>query len=168
MGYEAFISLGSNMGLCSKNLQKAIAAMSTLAGLKILSKSGIYYTEPQDMLEQPWFINQVVCVGLEEQITPTMLLKFLKEIEQKMGRLPGILKGPRVIDLDILIFGNKVVRSQELIIPHPQMKKRAFVLIPLQEISPDFIFPDGESVAEAVKKIQFRVVKNRIYQRIDT
>lgn len=168
MGYEAFISLGSNLGLCSKNLQKAIAAISILTGLKILSESRIYYTEPQDMLDQPWFFNQVISVELEEHITPATLLEFLKDIEKKMGRLPGIIKGPRIIDLDILIFGDKVVSSQELTIPHPQMKNRAFILIPLQEISPCFIFPDGESIAEAVRKIDFRVENNRIYQKIDT
>ncbi|MCA1743024.1 MAG: 2-amino-4-hydroxy-6-hydroxymethyldihydropteridine diphosphokinase, partial [Desulfovibrionales bacterium] len=132
------------------------------------SKSSIYHTEPQDMLKQPWFINQVISIDLEEQITPTILLKFLNDIELNMGRLPGIPKGPRVIDLDILTFENKVISSQELTIPHPQMKKRAFVLIPLQEISPDFVFFDGETIDEALRKIQFRVEQNRIYQKMNT
>ncbi len=168
MGYKAFISLGSNIGLCSKNLQKAIAAISTLGGLKILDRSRLYHTEPQDMLKQPWFTNQVISVELEKQISPVMLLGFLKDMELKMGRSPGIPKGPRVIDLDILTFGDKIISSQELVIPHPQMKKRAFVLIPLQEISPDFIFPDGETIGEALKKIKFRVENDRVYQRMDT
>jgi 2-amino-4-hydroxy-6-hydroxymethyldihydropteridine diphosphokinase len=164
MGYEVFLGLGSNQGLCSNNLKNAIAALTSHKGLKLVRVSKIYQTEPQEFKEQPWFYNQVVLIDVHEPWTPWKLLNLLADIEKQMGRIKRVSKGPRIIDLDILTFGDVIIHEQGLRIPHPLMKKRAFVLVPMLEIRPGFIFPDGESLIDAAGRLSCRVEGLKIYQ----
>ncbi|MGO9087002.1 MAG: 2-amino-4-hydroxy-6-hydroxymethyldihydropteridine diphosphokinase [Terriglobales bacterium] len=135
----AYLSLGSNVGDREKNLRDAIARIET-AG-RIVSISSFYETEPVEFTDQPWFLN--CAVGLAMDKTPAQLLTALLAIEQEMGRRRSqeSRKGPRTIDLDILLFGDVVLASPTLTIPHPAMHQRRFVLEPLAEIAPEVRHP---------------------------
>ncbi len=158
------MSLGSNLGLCRNNLQKAIAAITRHKGLRLVQKSRVYETEPQDIADQPWFCNQTILLDVREFWSPWSLLTLLKKIEDQMGRAGRTNKGPRIIDLDILTFGAVLIDRPGLRIPHPAMKNRAFVLVPMMEICPEYIFPDGKSLKMVIDKVEFKLEKNRIYQ----
>ncbi|MFP4398951.1 MAG: 2-amino-4-hydroxy-6-hydroxymethyldihydropteridine diphosphokinase [Desulfonatronovibrio sp.] len=164
MGEKVFVSLGSNVGLCNNNLQNAITLLSGQKNLKLITQSSVYQTEPQEYKSQPWFINQIVLLEVMKNWTPWSLLDLLKKIEIRMGRTRGMRKGPRIIDLDILIYGERIIDHNSLRIPHAQMKQRAFVLVPLMEIEPDYVFPCGASLKMVMDKIDFRLEGNKIYQ----
>ena len=133
-----FLSLGSNLGDREMNLCRARDFLEA-GNIKILSSSAIYETQPVDYVHQPWFLNQAVEV--ETGLPPEHLLDTIKKIEEDMGRTAGIPKGPRIIDIDILLAENLVSRTPKLEIPHPQMHKRKFVLTPLKEIAKDLVHP---------------------------
>jgi len=129
----AYLSLGSNVGDRAKNLQNAIAALAD-AGVKVSRISSIYETEPVDLREQPWFLNCVV--EAQTNLPPLELLQALRAIEARMGSKKLVAKGPRLIDMDILLYGNETIDTPELQVPHPRMHVRRFVLAPLAEIAP--------------------------------
>ena len=133
-----FLSLGANLGNRKKNLALACALLEE-NGVVVLRASSVYRTEPVDVPDQPWFYNQVVEVDTE--ISPSALLNLVKAIEQKMKRVPTIDKGPRTIDIDILLAGNRVIQTRRLKIPHPRMAERNFVLVPLCEVAPHAVHP---------------------------
>jgi len=133
-----YISLGSNLGDRAANLSTAVERVSA-AGVKILRRSSVYETEPRDFHDQPWFLNQVIEV--ETDLSPPHLLALFQKIELEMGRERSVSKGPRVIDLDILLYGDLVVSTPDLEIPHPRLAERRFVLEPLAELVPE-LAPD--------------------------
>ncbi len=135
-----FLSLGSNVGNREKNLRAAIVALPNL-GVQIRKVSSIYETEPVDLLEQPWFLNCVV--EGETTALPATLLKELRALERQMGSTKLVARGPRLIDLDILMYGRQTIDSPELQVPHPRMQLRRFVLAPLAEIAPNLKHPRG-------------------------
>jgi 2-amino-4-hydroxy-6-hydroxymethyldihydropteridine diphosphokinase len=139
-----FLSLGSNVGDREKNLRTAIAALPEL-GVQLKKVSSIYETEPVDLLEQPWFLNCVV--EGETTVPPATLLRELRELEQQMGSKKLVPRGPRLIDLDILVYGERTIDSPELQVPHPRMHLRRFVLTPLAEIAPDLKHPTWRGTA---------------------
>jgi len=139
-----FLSLGSNVGDREKNLRAAIASLPEL-GVEIKKVSSIYETEPVDLLEQRWFLNCVV--KGETAVRPAELLKKLREVERRMGSKKLIARGPRLIDLDILVYGRQAIDSPELQVPHPRMLLRRFVLAPLAEIAPDLKHPSWRATA---------------------
>jgi len=108
-------------------------------GVEILKMSSLYETQPVDFPSQPWFYNQLVEVRTEAN--PEALLDLIKKIEQKMGRKRRLKKGPRIIDMDIILAEGSVIRKKELKIPHPRMERRNFILLPFVEISPDKVHP---------------------------
>jgi 2-amino-4-hydroxy-6-hydroxymethyldihydropteridine diphosphokinase len=109
------------------------------SGVDIVLASSVYETEPVDLPDQPWFLNQALEVRSE--LEPPRLLSLVKAIETEMGRVPFLPKGPRLIDIDILLAGDRVVDSPDLVVPHPRLHLRNFVLVPLCEIAPDVRHP---------------------------
>ena len=126
------------MGERAANLERAIAALGE-RGVRVTRRSAIYETEPVEMREQAWFLNCVV--EAETELMPMQLMRALLEIERGMGRRRRVPKGPRVIDMDILLFGSSVVKTQEVEIPHSRMAERRFVLAPLVEIAAEVRHP---------------------------
>jgi 2-amino-4-hydroxy-6-hydroxymethyldihydropteridine diphosphokinase len=133
-----FLSLGTNLGNRKKNLALAISLLEE-RGVDVLRASSVYRTEPVDIPDQPWFYNQVLEVDAE--FTPLALLNLVKSIEHKLKRIPNADKGPRTIDIDILLAGKTVIQTRRLMIPHPKMARRNFVLVPLREIAPNAVHP---------------------------
>ena len=137
MAQIAYLSLGSNIGNRERHLRHAISRLETTG--RIASVSSFYETEPVEFVEQAWFLNCVV--GVETTLTPAQLMASLLGIEQEMGRQRTREKGPRTIDIDVLLFGDTILHSSGLTIPHPAMHQRRFVLEPLAEIAPDARHP---------------------------
>ena len=135
---KIYLSLGSNVGDRAANLRAAIAALAG-TGVRVRQVSSFYETEPVDFLEQPWFLNCVV--EGETELEPLALLRALREIESRMGNKKLIAKGPRLIDMDILLYGQETISTPELQVPHPRMAERRFVLVPLAEIAPELQHP---------------------------
>ena len=129
-----YIALGSNLGDRAENLRLARKQIEA-PDLRLIRASSIYETAPRDVEDQPWFLNQVV--ECETDLFPRQLLGRLQKIERAMGRKRRTAKGPREIDLDILLFGNAVVKAPELEVPHPRLAERRFVLEPLAELVPE-------------------------------
>ena len=140
-----YLSLGSNVGDRLANLRAAIEALAD-AGLRVLRVSSMYETEPVDYLEQDWFLNCVV--EGETDVPAVELLRALRGIETRMGSKKVIAKGPRLIDIDILLYGAKTIDTAELQVPHPRMAQRSFVLVPLAEIAPSLRHPSWSGNAE--------------------
>ena len=132
-----YISLGSNVGDRAANLNSAIEQLQALG--KIEKVSSFYETEPVEVENQPWFLN--CAVKLDTEKMPKQLLAGILDVEQEMGRRRTQKKGPRAIDIDILLFGNSIIDTKGLTIPHPAMHERRFVLEPLAEIAPDVRHP---------------------------
>lgn len=144
------IALGSNLGDRSANLEAAIAALPP--AVEVTRRSAVYETEPEYIADQPAFLNMAVCG--ETRLEPQELLLRLKAIERQLGRRPARRYGPRVIDLDIVFFGDRIVAVPGLAIPHPRMSERAFVLTPLSDIAADFRHPvTGETVLNLLEKL---------------
>jgi 2-amino-4-hydroxy-6-hydroxymethyldihydropteridine diphosphokinase len=129
---QVFLSLGSNLGDRLAQIRQAIALLEN-AGIEVRRVSSFYQTEPVDFLPQRSFVNCVAEVGTD--LMPLRLLKTLQGVERKLGRRPGPRRGPRPIDIDILLYENVVVRSQALTIPHSRLSERRFVLVPLRELA---------------------------------
>jgi 2-amino-4-hydroxy-6-hydroxymethyldihydropteridine diphosphokinase len=141
---RVFIGLGSNLGDRSAYLESAISALSSSA--LIVAASRIYETEPWGVMDQPLYWNQVIEV--ETSLEPLDLLHVCQEIELQLGRERKVHWGPRTIDIDLLLYDNRVSESEELRLPHPYLEARAFVLAPLREIAPKLVLPSGRSIAE--------------------
>ncbi len=137
MKKTVYLSLGSNVGDRRANLETALARLGELGEVKAVSS--FYETEPMEFAAQPWFLN--CAVALETEMMPRRLLARVQAIEKAMGRRRSPPKGPRTIDIDILLFGNSVVDTGELTIPHPALHERRFVLEPLSEIAADVRHP---------------------------
>ncbi len=133
-----FLSLGSNLGRKRANLVRAAGLLGE-NGISILRSSSVYRTEPVDVPDQPWFYNQVLEV--DAPFNPLALLTVVKSIEWAMKRAPAVDKGPRTIDIDILLAGRTIVQTRRLMIPHPRLAGRNFVLVPLREIAPHAVHP---------------------------
>jgi 2-amino-4-hydroxy-6-hydroxymethyldihydropteridine diphosphokinase len=137
-GKLIYLSLGSNLGDRVANLKRAIGALPE-AGVRILRRSSLYETAPVDFLAQPWFLNCVV--EAETLLMPRQLLHALQGIERAFGGRKHVPRGPRLIDLDILLYGTSVIRTEEMEIPHPRMTERRFVLVPLADLAPGLHHP---------------------------
>ncbi len=136
---QVFIGLGANLGQREDSLQRAVAALAQTPGVRVCRQSDLYETEPVGYAEQPWFVNAVV--EIETDLSPRELLGVCKQIERALGRREGPRYGPREIDLDILLYDELIVDDPDLQIPHAQLHRRRFVLVPLAEIAPTAVHP---------------------------
>ena len=140
----AYIALGSNLNNPVKQVQNALRFIADIEKTQVIAESTLHETAPLGPQDQPNYINQVIAV--ETQLTPHALLQALLAIEKSMGRVRDVRWGPRIIDCDILLFDQEIIATDDLVIPHPEMTKRAFVLYPLAEIAPDLVLPSGETM----------------------
>lgn len=139
-----YLALGSNVGDREAYLRSAVRGL-TEHGIEILRCASVYSTEPREVLDQPWFLNTVVQANTT--LSSLDLLETCLQIERENHRTRGQLKGPRTLDIDILFYGNEIVREPGLTIPHPSFSERRFVLAPLAEIASDFVDPlSGETI----------------------
>ena len=138
-----------------------------MEGVGITACSRVYRTQPQEIPDQPWFANQVVQLACRADMAPQDLLTALHAVEASQGRdraRESVRYGQRIIDLDLLLFHDAILDTPGLTLPHPRMKKRAFVLVPLQEIAPELVFPDGDSLRAALSRLPYRVGEGKIWQ----
>jgi 2-amino-4-hydroxy-6-hydroxymethyldihydropteridine diphosphokinase len=150
MKKTVYLSLGSNVGDRAKNLRDAIAALGN-AGVSVARVSSVYETEPFDYLDQPWFLN--CAVEAQTELAALDLLHAVRGIELQMGSKKLIAKGPRLIDIDILLYGNEIIDTPELQVPHPRLYLRRFVLEPLAEVAPSVQHPVSHlSVSELLTR----------------
>ena len=166
LSIKAFVSLGSNSENAREMLKKAAKGISNFSGVKIAGFSSIYETEPQDYAEQPWFFNQVLELDVSNVWQAPEFLKSLLQLETSLGRIrnPALRYGPRVVDIDLLCFNNEAILLESCILPHPRMTKRAFVLAPLAEISPNLQI-NGHSPDYWLNLLDWTLKGNKIYQK---
>ena len=156
MKHTVYIALGTNLGDRSANLDSALASLPP--AVNILSCSPVYETSPWGYLRQSPFLNQIV--KCETHLIPEELLDYLKAIEKRLGRKPTFLYGPRTIDLDILFFDDMVFETPSLIIPHPRLEERAFVLVPLADLDSDMKHPvSRKSIIELLESVDISGVE---------
>lgn len=145
------IGLGTNLGNRLKNLWNAVRTMKN-RGITIKSVSDVFETPPWGVTDQPFFLN--ACVTAETDLPPDELLALLKETEAELGRIPSRRWGPREIDLDLLFYGQEVVATEGLTVPHREMGNRGFVLVPLNQVAPDWRHPgNGLSIREMTERL---------------
>ncbi|OGG52836.1 2-amino-4-hydroxy-6-hydroxymethyldihydropteridine diphosphokinase [Candidatus Kaiserbacteria bacterium RIFCSPLOWO2_12_FULL_53_8] len=145
-----YLAFGSNLGDRDGSLQRAIVMLAP--EITVTEVSQVYETEPMYLEEQPKFLNMVVEATTE--LSASEVFKKIKSIEKEIGRGDSLRNAPRVIDIDLLFYGNEVIETDELVVPHPKIAERPFVLVPLNDIAPDFVHPTlGVSIAELLKRL---------------
>jgi len=155
-----YLSLGSNLGDREKHLREAISRLQDLGVIRQIST--FYETQPVEVqTEQPWFLN--CAVAMETELLPLEFLARMLAVEQSMGRIRTEPKGPRIIDIDIVFFGDDVLDTSELTVPHPAMHQRRFVLEPLAEIAPDMVLPRQ---SRSVKELLLRLPTDDFVQKM--
>ena len=149
MSRVGYLGLGSNIGERRDHLLAAVAALPA-HGVSVVASSSTYETEPVGLvLDQPDFLN--ACVRVETELDPEPLLDACKAVEREVGRAAGgVRHGPRIIDVDLLLLGDLEYRSERLALPHREVTSRRFVLVPLLELAPDLVLPDGTALAAAL------------------
>lgn len=161
----AYLGLGSNSGDADGRLTLAQERVAALPDSILENVSSRYVTEPQGFADQPWFLNMALALSVGPSWSPFALLRRLLDIELELGRVrePGNRFGPRAIDIDLLLFGNEKSDDPYCTLPHPRMRERAFVLVPLVEIAPN-LHIEGVAVKKLLGDIRYRLEGNAIYQ----
>lgn len=153
----AYLSLGSNLGDREANIRKALDLLAVNSDIRLLKASSLYETAPVGKTDQEDFINAVALIETDRE--PASLLQTILGIERETGRVRNFRWGPRVIDIDILLYDGAMINAPELTIPHPEMMNRAFVLTPLAEIAPDLELPGGLRPSEALEQLEDQGVR---------
>jgi 2-amino-4-hydroxy-6-hydroxymethyldihydropteridine diphosphokinase len=144
-GWDAILALGSNMGEKVANIRRAIALLTEAGDIRLVCRSRDYRTAPWGKADQDWFVN--ACIAVASPLSPRKLFERCQDAERRLGRVRGEKWGPRVIDIDVLVYRDVISSDPELSLPHPHMTERAFVLVPLADIAPELQI-GGRSVAE--------------------
>jgi len=153
----AFIGIGSNAGDPASSCLESIDRISAIADARVTKRSSLYWTEPVGVKSQEWFVN--CAIEVEMSYSAATLLRLLQKIENDMGRIRYERWGPRTIDLDILFYGQESINDSDLIIPHPELHKRRFVLVPMYEIAPYVIHPRyGISIRGLLERLEDQAV----------
>lgn len=156
MARSVFFSIGTNLGDRYANLQRALHLLQD--EMAITAVSPVYVTEPWGDADQPEYLN--ICVAAVSDRDPHELLGTIKSVEQVMGRQPSRQWGPRLIDIDLVLYGHEVIETADLVVPHPHMSERAFVLAPLADLIPDFVHPlSGRTIREMLESLDQRSVE---------
>jgi 2-amino-4-hydroxy-6-hydroxymethyldihydropteridine diphosphokinase len=153
---KIYLSLGTNLGDREENLRQALGFLAEAVTIRI--ESPVYETEPVGFTDQPWFLN-MVAEG-ETALSPEGLLRFTQGVESRMGRVRTIAGGPRIIDIDILLYGDAAVETENLSIPHPRMLERAFVMVPLYAIAADLVI-SGKSIKDIMADFKGEKISQR-------
>ena len=162
---SVYLSLGSNIGDRARHIARALELLAA-RGVRVVKQSALYETEPVEMRAQDWFLNGVVEV--ETDFSPQQLMQTLLEIERTMGRERVTPKGPRIIDMDILLYGSAVVHEAQLGIPHPRMAERRFVLVPFAEIAPGAVHPIlKKTIRELLSETADRSEVRRVAEKLE-
>jgi 2-amino-4-hydroxy-6-hydroxymethyldihydropteridine diphosphokinase len=148
----AYVGLGSNLGDKKVNLEQGLDLLGAVPGIRLLRVAPLYHTAPMELQDQDWFLNTVT--ELETTLSPMELLEMLLALEDQMGRVRWERWGPRVIDLDLLLHGSKVLITEKLTLPHPRMHQRAFVMVPLADLSPELIVPGHGQASDLAVQLQ--------------
>lgn len=158
---RVYLSLGSNVGDRETTIKCALAAINDLPGVRLLRQSHLYETEPWGLTEQPKFYN--IIAEIETVLKPLELLQQLKFVEQYLGRVPSPRWSPRPIDIDLVLWEGLALQSPELTVPHKHFRERAFVLIPLAELAPDWVDPEsGITIAALARSVADMATVRRI------
>ncbi|HPK53841.1 MAG TPA: 2-amino-4-hydroxy-6-hydroxymethyldihydropteridine diphosphokinase [Smithellaceae bacterium] len=161
-GIFCYIGIGSNQGDALQNCKDAIRDLSRVNGVQLTACSSFYKSEPVGMEDQDWFVNAVI--EIKTTISAGALLGALQSIENKMGRKREVKGGPRVIDLDLLFYGQEVIAETDLIVPHPEIHNRRFVLEPLNEIASYYIHP---AFGVSVRGLKDRLKDEKVVQVLE-
>jgi 2-amino-4-hydroxy-6-hydroxymethyldihydropteridine diphosphokinase len=151
-GSLVYVGLGGNLGDARRHVSRAIDELNEIPGCWLLARSSLYRSAPMGPVEQGWFVNAVA--GLRAELEPLDLLHYLQDLERSHGRVRGGERwGPRTLDLDILLFGDRIVDRPGLTIPHPGLTARNFVVYPLLQLAPDLVLPDGRRLTDVASRL---------------
>ncbi|MFU2048643.1 2-amino-4-hydroxy-6-hydroxymethyldihydropteridine diphosphokinase [Avibacterium gallinarum] len=154
---QVYIALGSNLATPVQQLENALHALQQLPHSQLVAVSHFYQSKPLGPQDQPDYVNAVAC--LATALAPLDLLDQLQRIEQEQGRVRLRRWGERTLDLDILLYGNEIIQSERLTVPHYDMQHREFVIVPLYDIAPNLTLPDGKNVADLVQQFHHHEMK---------
>ncbi|AJC96942.1 2-amino-4-hydroxy-6-hydroxymethyldihydropteridine diphosphokinase [Staphylococcus hyicus] len=154
---DVYLGLGSNIGDREQQLQSAVERLDQVTGIHVQHMSSMYETKPVGYVEQPDFLN--VCLHIKTTLSPEALLHQCLRIEKELHRVREVRWGPRTIDIDVLLYGDEIIESEQLIVPHPRMTARAFVMIPLNEIAAHVIEPRSKKTIQSLVQPDETVVK---------
>lgn len=154
---DVYLGLGSNIGDREQQLQSAVERLDQVTEIHVQHMSSMYETKPVGYVEQPDFLN--VCLHIKTTLSPEALLHQCLRIEKELYRVREVRWGPRTIDIDVLLYGDEIIESEQLIVPHPRMTARAFVMIPLNEIAAHVIEPRSKKAIQSLVQPDETVVK---------
>ena len=160
---KVYIGIGSNLGNRQNHCEWAIEQLRQLPSTQVTKISSFFETEPVELEDQHWFINAVV--EIQTDLSPEELLASCRSLEESLGRVRAVRYGPRTIDLDLLFYGQQVMNTEELTLPHPRLHERQFVLIPLVEIAPDLFHPVQKA---SVKSLMDKIPDQKTVRRLSS
>jgi len=154
--FDAVLALGTNIGSRVENIEEAIRRLTADGSIRVVARSKLYRSAPWGVTDQDWFVN--ACVAVQTDLSPHELLKHCQAVENDMGRVRTLRWGPRIIDVDILTFRDLTIADSDLTVPHPLIAERAFVLVPLKDVAPEFKL-NGRTIEAMLEGLDSREVQ---------